>query len=245
MRIYAIGDIHGQLAELKAAHARITADRARCGDQDALIVHLGDLTDRGPDSAGVLDYLIAGHAAGEPWITLRGNHDRMFLRFITLGDPHDHNIKSGLGWLNDRLGGDATLASYGIDAHEADPEDAFARAIKAVPQAHIDFLADRPLTYLTDELLFVHAGIRPGVPLERQREDDLIWIRDPFLYHTAAYPWLIVHGHTALDAPTHFGNRIDLDSGAGYGRPLTAAVFEARECWVLSDDGRVPLLPDR
>lgn len=244
MTIYAIGDIHGQLDALRAAHARIDADRAAHGTQAAQIVHLGDLTDRGPDSRGVLDHLIAGHAAGKPWITIKGNHDRMFHRFVTTGDQHDSNIKSGLGWLNPRLGGPATLASYGVaDTHEADPESAFEAARAAVPQAHLEFIAQRPLYHRADDLLFVHAGIRPNLPLERQHEDDLIWIRDGFLDHTDPFDWLVIHGHTALDAPQHFGNRVDLDSGAGYGRPLTAAVIEGRDVFVLTDQGRVPLRP--
>jgi len=244
VRYYAIGDIHGQLDALKAAHARIAADRAR-HPGPARVVHLGDLVDRGPDARGVLDYLIAGHARHADWITLKGNHDRMFHRFVTEGEVHDSNIASGLGWLNDRLGGDATLASYGIEAHEADPEVAFDAARRAVPQAHLDFIASLPLTHAAGEVLFVHAGLRPGVPLERQREDDLLWIRDGFLDSGADFGPLVVHGHTALEEPAHFGNRVDLDGGAGYGRPLVAAAFEGRDCFVLEEGGaRRPLLPE-
>jgi serine/threonine protein phosphatase 1 len=91
--------------------------------------------------------------------------------------------------------------------------------------------------------LFVHAGIRPGVPMYQQIEDDLIWIGEPFLTVESDHPWLIVHGHTALDCPHHFGNRIDLDGGAGYGRPLLPAVFEGSTCWMITEDGRKELKP--
>ena len=118
MRIYAIGDIHGQLDMLKAAHARIEADKARVGDPDAQIIHLGDYTDRGPDSNGVIQYLIDGIAAGKPWLAIRGNHDRMFSRFVRHGIAHDAQIKSGKSWLHPALGGVDTLASYGVDAED-------------------------------------------------------------------------------------------------------------------------------
>lgn len=91
--------------------------------------------------------------------------------------------------------------------------------------------------------MFVHAGVRPGVPLDAQVEDDLVWIRSPFLEDTRNHGALIVHGHTALDAATHHGNRVNLDTGAGYGRPITAAIFEGRDAFILTDEGRVPLRP--
>jgi serine/threonine protein phosphatase 1 len=107
----------------------------------------------------------------------------------------------------------------------------------------VDFLAARPLWHATPALLFVHAGIRPGVAIEAQEEDDLVWIRDEFLYDTSDHGRLVVHGHTALQTPTHFGNRVDLDAGAGYGRPLAVAVFEERQAFVLTKTGRERLRP--
>lgn len=242
MRIYAIGDIHGQLDMLKAAHARIEADKARVGDPDARIVHLGDYTDRGPDSCGVITYLMDGIAAGKPWVVIRGNHDRMFCRFVRYGIAHDDAIKSGLSWLHPRLGGATTLASYGVEAQDGDFEIAQMRAKKAVPAAHIDFLEKMPLTYAWEGYLFVHAGLRPGVDLADQVEDDLIWIREGWLDCHDVHPWMVVHGHTALDEPTHFGNRIDIDSGAGYGHPMTAMVIENGCEEVVTETGRAPLL---
>ena len=92
-------------------------------------------------------------------------------------------------------------------------------------------------------MYFAHAGIRPGVPLDRQCEEDLVWIRQSFHKESGPHPKLIVHGHTPVDAATHYGNRINLDSGAGYGRPLTAAVFEGTDAWLLTASGRQPLNP--
>ena len=227
MRIYAIGDIHGQLDMLKETHALIEADKARVGDPDAQIVHLGDYTDRGPDSAGVIQYLIDGIAAGKPWLAIRGNHDRMFCRFVRNGDPHDNfHIKSGKSWLHPALGGPTTLASYGVEAVDGEFEAAFQAASKAVPEEHLEFLENLPMTIEWENYVFVHAGVRPGVPLHNQSEEDLLWIRDGWLDYTGELPWTVVHGHTALEEATHFGNRIGIDTGAGYGRPLVALVLE-------------------
>ncbi len=245
VRSYAIGDIHGQRDALLAAHRRIEADRAACGDPEAPVIHLGDLVDRGPDSAGVIELLIEGADRGAPWITILGNHDRMFRGFLGDPDYQDPGLRADLSWLNPRLGGDTTLASYGIaDAFERPRDEVHGEALERVPERHRAFLAGLPLTHLRGELLFVHAGIRPGLPLAEQTETDLVWIRSGFLEDPRDHGPLLVHGHTALEAPRHFGNRVDLDSGAGYGRPLTAAVIEGRQVWVLTDDGRVPLHPD-
>ncbi|SLN14882.1 Bis(5'-nucleosyl)-tetraphosphatase PrpE [asymmetrical] [Aquimixticola soesokkakensis] len=242
MRIYAIGDIHGQIDMLHAAHARIEADKKRVGDPDALIVHLGDYTDRGPDSAAVVQLLIDGLAEGKPWIVLRGNHDRMFCRFVRNGDAFDNDhILSGKSWLNKSLGGKETLASYGVEATDFEFEAGWEAARKGVPMAHIEFLENCPMSYEFDGCLYVHAGVRPGVALEDQSEEDLLWIRNGWLDYEGELPWLVIHGHTALEEATHFGNRVDLDTGAGYGRPLTAAVIENGEVEILTDDGRKPI----
>jgi serine/threonine protein phosphatase 1 len=236
--IYCLGDIHGQTAFLDHALDLIEQD----GGTDAEIVFLGDLVDRGPDSRGVIAALMAGQKKGRNWHVIKGNHDRMFARFVRTGDQNDARILSGLGWMNPRLGGPATLASYGV-ANSADmPLDvAFQAAAAAVPEDHLAFLEGLPTSLERDGLLFVHAGILPEVPLAEQIEDDLVWIRGVFHDFTAPHPWLIVHGHTALEYPEHFGNRIDLDGGAGYGRPIHPAVFEGTQCWLLTDKGRVPL----
>ncbi|WP_299650905.1 metallophosphoesterase family protein [uncultured Tateyamaria sp.] len=238
--IYAIGDIHGQQAELDRVLSLIQAD----GGTDAQIVFLGDYTDRGPDSRTTLDTLIAGRDTGRNWTFLKGNHDRMFEWFM--GNPirHDPHMMVELYWLHDRLGGNTTLASYGVDAsgHRRE-KDVQADARAAVPDAHLTFLRDLRLMHIVGDIMFVHAGIRPGVAIKDQTEEDLLWIRQDFHNSTVPHPKLIVHGHTPVDEATHYGNRVNLDSGAGYGKPLTAAVFEGGKVWLLTDQGRQALTP--
>lgn len=244
MRTYAIGDIHGQLEMLTQAHRRIARDRALCRDRTAPVVHLGDLVDRGPRARGVIEFLLRGIAEGHPWLAIKGNHDRMFAGFLADPDHHDPRLWSELTWLGPRLGGEQTLASYGVHLAEfADRRAAHAAARLAVPPAHRAFLEDLPLTIERGGVLFVHAGLRPGVPLDAQAEDDLVWIRDEFLTDTRDHGRLVVHGHTVVEAPTHAGNRVALDTGAGYGKPLTVAVIEDDEVHILTDAGRVPLRP--
>lgn len=237
---YAIGDVHGQKAELDRVLSLIEAD----GGRDANVVFLGDYTDRGPDSRAVLDTLIEGRDAGRNWTFLKGNHDRMFEWFMADPIRHDPYMMVELYWLHDRLGGDTTLASYGVDASGMRREkDVQAEARAAVPQSHLDFLRGLHLNHFVGNLMFVHAGIRPGVALADQTEEDMLWIRQEFHHSTDPHPKLVVHGHTPVDAATHYGNRINLDTGAGYGRPLTAAVFEDDTAWLLTDTGRLPLKP--
>jgi serine/threonine protein phosphatase 1 len=170
-----------------------------------------------------------------------GNHDRYMRNFL---NGTGIQYPEYLDWLDPRIGGEATLASYGVDAGARRRQDEIrADALKAIPKAHIDFLDQLALLHVTDDQIFVHAGIRPGVPLERQTEHDLIWIRDGFLEHTEDFGRLVVHGHTALKKPQHHGNRLNLDSGAGYGRPLTAARLEGRNAWMLTHSGPLHLRP--
>ncbi|MEM6304043.1 MAG: metallophosphoesterase family protein [Pseudomonadota bacterium] len=238
--IYAIGDIHGQLAELHRVLALIAAD----GGKDAHIVFLGDYTDRGPDSKGVLDLLIHGRDTGRNWTLLKGNHDRMFEWFMEPYPRHEAYLPIELSWLHPRLGGDTTLASYGLVFTDKDRMlNVHAQALARVPAAHVDFLRRLPLTFETDGLFFTHAGIKPGLALADQDEEDLLWIRKPFHKFSDQHPKLIVHGHTPVDQATHYGNRINLDSGAGYGHPLTAVVFEGTSCWRLTPSGREVLAP--
>lgn len=243
MRIYAIGDVHGQREMLAAAHARIAEDRRRVRDPDAPVVHLGDLVDRGPDSRGVIEDLVAGQARGEPWIALCGNHDRMFASHLGIGAPPEIPFAA---WASESMGGAATCHSYGVRATALIGDLLVRRRLKAaVPEAQIAFLRDLPLTYETPDLLFVHAGIRPGLSLSEQIEHDLLWIRDAFLHDTRDHGRLVVHGHTPVRTPMHCGNRVNLDTGAGFDRALTAAVFEGRDVWILEEDGRRRLTPPR
>lgn len=237
MHIYAIGDIHGQLDRLHEAHDRIDRDQAEYGP--GVTVHLGDYVDRGPDSRGVVEYLMQGMAQGRNWVVLRGNHDRMFTGFLNDAKWQDPGLRSDLSWLHWKLGGAATLASYGVrNAGDRPVAKVHAEALAAVPASHRAFLDGLPYAHQAGEAIFVHAGMRPGIALEDQNPTDLMWIRQGFLDLRSDYGALVVHGHTAIDAPTHYGNRLNLDSGAGYGGPLTAAVILGREAWVLCHNGR-------
>ena len=239
-RIYAIGDVHGHLDKLKAIHADIAADVTAVPVDHHAILHIGDYTDRGPDSRGVIDYLIAG--ADEPWINLYGNHDRMVLRFLAERGGADPLLRSDLYWLHPRLGGDTTLRSYGVDVPGPDELESdhgarlFEAARDAIPQTHMDFLKGLRLSYHWRDFFFTHAGVMPGIPLAEQVEDDLIWIRKPFHDSDADHGAVIVHGHTPVDAVEDHGNRIAIDTGAAYGGPLSCVVFEGGSVRQLGGD---------
>lgn len=242
MQTYAIGDIHGQYDLMMRAFDRIETDRAREGAPDSPVVVLGDLVDRGPNAAGVIAHLFERQQTDDTLIVLKGNHDRMFSIFLDDPFGRDPRLRAEYTWMHPRLGGPETLASYGIREPANRPTaQVHAEALAAVPPAHRRWLAGLPLFHRRDAAIFVHAGIRPGVPLTAQTEDDLLWIRAPFLEDPRDHGALVVHGHTALDAPSHYGNRLNLDSSAGYGGPLSAAVIEGRQAWLLTDRGRVPL----
>jgi serine/threonine protein phosphatase 1 len=131
------------------------------------------------------------------------------------------------------------LQSYGVpNAGDRPVDKVHADARAAVPPDHLAFLDACPTLHHAGDCAFVHAGIRPGVALDQQAETDLVWIRDPFLTVTHSFGPLIVHGHTAIDAATHYGNRLNLDSGAAYGGPLSAVVIEGREAALLTPAGR-------
>ncbi len=244
MRTYAIGDIHGQYDLLRAAHDRIDADRTRCGDSAAPVVHLGDLVDRGPDCASVIGYLRRGIGAGEPWVVLKGNHDRMFSLFLHDPGARDPGLRSSFSYLHPAIGGGATLQSYGVrNAADRPLAPVHAEALDLIPPEDRAFMAALPSQHRRQDVLFVHAGIRPGIPLDDQIEDDLVWIRGPFLDDPRDHGPLVIHGHTAIHQPEHHGNRVNIDTRAAYGGPLTAIVIEDRAVFVLGDHGRILLLP--
>ncbi|WP_179378375.1 metallophosphoesterase [Jannaschia marina] len=246
---YAVGDLHGYSGQLDRVLALIEAD----GGADAPVVFLGDYVDRGPDARGVLERLIAGRAAGRDWTCLLGNHDHLFLRFLQDGTTTELAVGPDVNWLHPRGGGATTLASYGLDvpfeAQKTGARGATARAVlhdlalAAVPAAHRAFLESCPRLHRTADHVFVHAGLRPGVPVGAQDPHDLIWIREPFLSDPRDHGALVVHGHTPLDAARHHGNRVNLDSGAGFGKPATVAWIEGRRAWSLTETGRVELTP--
>ncbi len=242
MRTYAIGDIHGHLDKLIALQGLIAADMAVHGA--APIVHVGDLVDRGPDCRGVIEYLSRGIAGGAEWVVLKGNHDRMFTGFLRDPAWQDPRLRRDLSYLHPKIGGAVTLASYGVTNPGDRPvAPVHAEAVAAVPTAHRDFLESRPTWLRRGDAVFVHAGILPGIAMEDQSEDDLTWIRDGFLSDHSDHGALIVHGHTAIDRPRHYGNRVNIDSSVAYGGPLSAVVIEGREVWQITAQGRLRLRP--
>ncbi len=237
MAIFAIGDIHGELEMLKAAHRRIQ----RFGGADARIIHVGDLLDRGPDSRGVVDYLAEGQARGENWVVIKGNHDRFLPKFLTDTDWIDPGLSSGAHWVDHTgLGAAQTLASYGVDGRLSRGQ-VLRDALRAVPQDHIDWLDRLPLWHLDPLALFVHAGVRPGVDLGAQVEQDLVWIRQGFLTDTSDHGMLVVHGHTPVDNVSHFGNRLAIDTGAVFGGTLSTVELTPEAISLVTEDGRVPI----
>ncbi len=213
-RVYAIGDVHGSLDQLRALHAVIAADLAARPIGNAVVVHLGDYIDHGPDSAGVLALLIAGPAIpAVRVVNLMGEHERMLL------DAMQGDRAAATDWL--WSGGRASLASWGLPAEL--PREAW---VDAIPADHIAWLRSLVLTHREGDYLFVHAGIRPGVKLADQAPDDLLGIRQPFLWSEQDFGVVVVHGHSASPAPATSVNRIGLDTGAGLGGKLSAVVLE-------------------
>jgi serine/threonine protein phosphatase 1 len=211
---------------LEEAHDKIAADLIGRPVADHRIIHVGDYTDRGADSAGVIDRLARMTAADRHVICLKGNHDALFAGFLT--DP----AENGPTWLSN--GGDATLRSYGVMPSRSlfggfDYRRLSERLAAALPAAHRSFLLDLPLTARFGDYLFVHAGIRPGVPLDNQDAEDLIWIREDFLWDASDHGFVVVHGHTPVTAPEVRPNRIDIDTGAVYGGVLTCLALEGTE----------------
>lgn len=238
--IYAIGDIHGQLGLLDHALSKIEAD----GGADARIIFLGDYVDRGPDSKGVIERLVQGKAEGRNWVFLKGNHDRLMEWFLQDPPRTDPTLLVGFHWFHEKLGGIQTVESYGIPWPDQIRQFALAEQFRPlVPRSHVNFLETLALSHSEGPLFFAHAGIRPGIPLMEQSEEDLLWIRQEFHNDKSDHGKLIIHGHTPVKAATHYVNRVNLDSGAGYGQPLSTAVFEGRDAWLLTDQGRQPLVP--
>jgi serine/threonine protein phosphatase 1 len=215
---YAIGDVHGCLALLLELEALIFADAAALGPQagETWIVMLGDYVDRGPDSAGVLDHLLRPLPAPFRRLMVAGNHEERMLDFLNAPGPDSD-------WL--ALGGGETLRSYGLseDALFAARRSGQAALLDShIPGEHRQLLETLPGMLVTPGYVFVHAGLRPGVPLDEQHPSDLMWIRDKFRNDYAEFGRLVVHGHTPTKIPLVSEHRINIDTGAYATGKLTA-----------------------
>ncbi len=214
LRVYAIGDPHGCDERLGALHAAIAAHHAARPAGQAVILHLGDYVDRGPDSRAVIARLRGpSPLPGAEVVNLLGNHEQMMLAAL-----HPQATEEVVEfWLDN--GGVATLDSYGLPPRVREEW-------AALPAGDRAFLRGLRPSFALGGYFFAHAGVRPGVPLDRQDPMDLAWIREPFLSHEGALGAVVVHGHTPAKAPEVLPHRIGLDTGAVFGGKLTCAVLE-------------------
>ncbi len=223
-RVYAVGDIHGRKDLLDRLLGMILRDAQRSRAGRRLIVFLGDYVDRGGQSRAVVETLLAGPPstpqwAGFRWLCLKGNHEEAMLRFLD-------DLSIGPAWLAN--GGLETVEDYagerGLD--DSDLVGLQVRLRRSLPSRHAEFLAQLPLTHVEGDYLFVHAGIRPGVPWDAQNPRDLMWIRGDFLSSNADHGKMVVHGHSIAKIPESRRNRIGIDTGAYASGRLTALVVE-------------------
>jgi serine/threonine protein phosphatase 1 len=221
-RVYAIGDIHGCDAQLANLYDIIAEDLARRPVDEPVLLHIGDYVDRGADTAGVLRRLLRGSpVAGMAVVNLVGNHDETMLHALSGDRP------AATDWLF--AGGRPALESYGVDPDS--PRESWP---EKVPPEHLDFLRNLTLTHREGGYFFVHGGIRPGVPLEQQAREDLLRMRQPFLYSEADFGAVVVHGHTPVKEPVVRHNRVAIDTGAVFGGKMTCLVLEAETLGFLT-----------
>ncbi|MCP5074748.1 MAG: serine/threonine protein phosphatase [Rhodobacteraceae bacterium] len=236
---YAIGDIHGDLHQLTAMHTFIGEDIRNHTISDHTIVHIGDLVDRREDSKGVVNFLIDGLKNGQPWVVLKGNHDRLFSNFLDGPENRDPVLRVDYSWLHPNMGGRETLKSYGVEYSDNKSLPVLHQeAVAAVPQEHVRFLKHLPVSFETRLHFFCHAGVDPNRPLAEQIEDDLLWIRAPFHNWTEPFEKLVIHGHTPVDQVTHYGNRVNIDTGAAWGHKLSAIALSEGKVWQITASGR-------
>lgn len=229
-RVYVVGDIHGRYDLLQTMEGLIQADLQASGRHlDCFLVYLGDFVDRGFDSRRVIDHLLAVHDDPLMRVPLLGNHDAWLRAFAASGEDETAALAS---WM--RFGGDATLLSYGVrlDLKKPEPDrlvEARLELQRRFPAEHAAFLYGLELAFGFGDYFFCHAGIRPELPLERQTEADLLWIREPFLSWSGDCGKIVVHGHTVEEVPTVRCNRIGIDTGACWTGRLTCLVLEGTE----------------
>ena len=234
-RVYAIGDVHGRLDLLQPAIEAVRADLAAAPVERAFLVFLGDLIDRGPASNGVLELLRTADWAGITPVFLLGNHEEAMLA------AYDGDLGALRNWVG--FGGAETAESYGVPPVLLLREDwrGYWQAVRAaVPPEHIAFLRGFYDQFALGDYLFVHAGVRPGVAIDRQDPRDLRWIRDEFLLCPDHHGKVIVHGHTVADAPELLANRIGIDTGAYRTGRLTTLRLEGEEQRILGEPVAIP-----
>jgi serine/threonine protein phosphatase 1 len=231
--VYAIGDVHGRSDLLAALLKAIEADAARNASHRKSFVFIGDYIDRGPDSRGVMDMLVSDLPPGFETHFLKGNHEDLLLTFVADPDSLPHWLANGAA---------PTLASYGIDVaqlvlSQASPEEWRAVLLAALPQEHRTFLETLKLSVSFGDYFFAHAGVRPGIPVDAQDPEDLVWIREEFLTSDQDFGKVVVHGHTPTALPEFRKNRIGIDTGAVFTNRLTALRLEGeRQALVQVDD---------
>ena len=228
-RIYAVGDIHGRLDLLDRLLAMIDADNRVRGPSQVRLIFLGDLIDRGPDSKAVVERLMDVKARHPLTHILMGNHEEVFLQALR-GDS------AGALRYAIRIGADATIQSYGVTGQEylrADIDQLLELSRSRVPQEHLDFMASFEDMVFAGDYVFVHAGVRPDKPLDRQKVNDLRWIRDDFLGYRGKLEKIVVHGHSIAEEVEITPHRIGIDTGAYASGVLTAMGFEGGERWLL------------
>jgi serine/threonine protein phosphatase 1 len=229
MRVYAIGDVHGRNDLLHQLLKKIEADDLARGDAETLIIFLGDLMDRGPDSASVIETAMALHKAGRNVRFLMGNHEEVFVRACRQNDPKVTRFFI-------RIGGEATVLSYPITRSEyivLDMHQLSERLGTLVPESHLEFIEGFEDQIIIGDYVFVHAGIRPGVALADQKPSDLRWIREDFVDQRGDLEKVVVYGHTIYEDVEERGSRIGIDTGAYASDKLTAIALESGERWYL------------
>jgi serine/threonine protein phosphatase 1 len=211
--LYAVGDVHGCLDQLLDLERQIVADAKDIAGEKWLVM-LGDYIDRGPASAQVIEHAIAPPPPGWRRLCLFGNHEEHMVKFLDQHGAHER-------WLEQ--GGIEALISYGVEvAPDTDLPTLADRLSRILPTSHRDFLDALPVILTVGDWVFVHAGIRPGIPIEDQREEDLYWIRQPFLSAELPGKPTIVHGHTPGNAPVVAPGRIGIDTHCFHTGLLTA-----------------------
>lgn len=225
-RVYAIGDVHGRLDLLQKLWTMIEADAAGTHLRKTIIL-VGDYVDRGRDSKGVIDFLLKVKQDRDV-VCLRGNHDQAVLDFV--GDAKFYR-----SWKP--FGAPETLLSYGVMPPRFDDEAEFEKArsefVAKCPQIHLEFLKSLPHYHEIGDYFFVHAGVRPGIPLKEQDPQDMLWIREDFLFSRADLEKVVVYGHTPVEQAGRRGHRLGIDTGAYATGRLSAVVLEGQECRFL------------